>query len=389
MAVDRSTSASAGTDDLVRPTGLVLKRTRTRWKRSVLVTSEGQDVALAPGSAQLAWSVALCVAAVVFAFAGPPELVRASILAAIYAIAALGLTVLSGTAAVVSLGHAAFFGVGAFCTGYLSGDRSYNFFIAMVIAAVLCALLGALVAPIAARLSGIYMAIVTVGLVFLAQHVFRSWTSVTGGTSGRIVDGPTVFGFEFMSNSDLLGVHLRREVKYFLLVGVVVVIVGILTANLLRSRTGRALDWTATSPHTSGVLGISTARYRTIAFCYSSALAGVAGGLFAGWTGFIGYEQFDMYMSVVFLAIIVVGGLGKVSGALIGAVFVFGLPELIDALGPYTGLVAEQGSTAGLTGKQVTAVLFGIGIAAVMVLEPQGLVGLGRRLKAYFGSWPF
>ncbi len=170
------------------------------------------------------------------------------------------------------------------------------------------------------------------------------------------------------------------DTVYFLVCAFVLLLSALATTNLLRSRTGRALRTLAASPVTARSFGISPARYRSTSFLYSSALAGIAGGLFGGYSGFLSYEQFSVELSIQLLAVVVLGGLGSVYGVVAAAAILVGLPELVLALQQWLPFVAAAGSTEGFTADQFSAVVFGLALALVMVAEPGGLAGLWHRL---------
>lgn len=312
------------------------------------------------------------------AILGSPTQLRSAILVVCYGVAAIGLSVLAGTTRIVNLGVAAFFGLGAFVCAALLPVVELP--VALAAAAGAGMVLGLVMAPIAGRLTGVFMAILTVGLTLLAQHVFRILPGWTGGTAGRTVDDPIVGGVRVNRDVVVGGATVSGEVGYLLVCSLVLVLVVVATSNLLRSRIGRALNTLATSAVAARSFGISPARLRSTAFLYSSALAAVGGGLFAGYSGFATYEQFNVELSIELLAVVVLGGLGSVYGVLIAALVLVGLPELVLALHHWLPFIAPAGSTDGITAEQFSAVLFGVALAVVMVVEPAGLAGLARRV---------
>ncbi|MGI8694580.1 MAG: branched-chain amino acid ABC transporter permease [Geodermatophilaceae bacterium] len=325
------------------------------------------------------WHAPLILAAAIalVAIVASPSQTRLGIVIACYAIAGIGLSVLAGTTRIVNLGVSAFFGLGAFVTASLIPVVELP--IALVAAAVASMLLGLVLSPVAGRLTGVFMAILTVGVALLAQHVFRILPGWTGGTAGRTVEDPVVAGIRVTEDIIVSGTTVPGETVYFLVCAVLLVLTAVATTNLLRSRSGRALSTLAASPVTARSFGISPARYRSMAFLYSSALAGIAGGLFAGYSGFVSYEQFSVELSIQLLAVVVLGGLGSVYGIVVAAVILVGLPEVVLSLRGWLPFVAGSGSTEGFTADQFSAVLYGLALAVVMVAEPRGLTGLWHR----------
>lgn len=328
------------------------------------------------------WLPAVLLAASAFAVVllASPSQTRLAIMVAIYAIAAIGLSVLSGTARLVSLGTSAFLGLGAFTTTSVIA-AGFEFEVALTAAVAACMLAGLILSPVAGRLTGIFLAILTVGLALLAQHVFRIAGAWTGGTAGTEVGDPVVAGIRIGDDLVLGGLAVPGETAYFVVCALLLLLVAAATRNLLLSRTGRALQAMSGSPVTARSFGISPVRYRSIAFVYSSALAGLAGGLLAGYTGFLSYEQFNLEIGVQLLAVVVLGGLGSVYGVIAAAIVLVALPEIVLAMRDILPLVAANGATDGLTADQLSAVLYGLAIVVVVVVEPAGLAGLTRRLR--------
>lgn len=338
----------------------------------------GREVRCRRRSALTPPLVMLAVIGLVAAFTTPLQ-ARLGTVTACYAIAGIGLSVLAGTTRIVNLGVSAFFGLGAFVTaGVLS---TLELPIALALAAIACMVLGLVVAPVAGRLTGIFMAIVTVGLALLGQHIFRISTAWTGGTAGRTVDPPVMAGLQVTRDLTVGGAALDGQVVYFVVCATILVLTALATTNLLRARAGRALSTLAASPVAARSFGISPVRYRSVAFVYSSALTGIAGGLLAGQSGFISYEQFNVDLSIELLAVVVLGGLGSVYGVVVAAAILVLLPEVVMASSGALPFIAAGGGTEGITAEQFSAVLYGLALVIVMVIEPRGLSGLWQRAR--------
>ncbi|MFC4943189.1 branched-chain amino acid ABC transporter permease [Pseudonocardia sp. GCM10023141] len=309
---------------------------------------------------------------------GPGSLMNVAITAFTFAIAAQGLTVLAGPVGVVSIGSSAFVGAGAFVTAYFVKTAALDLLPAMILGILVCGVLGLAAAPIAGKLSGIQIAIITVGLSFLAQYVFQVATPFTGGGAGLQLDAITVAGHDLNAPLRLAGVIVPVDSVFLTLTTMILLLTTVATTNLLKSRTGRALYMTGTSAIGARTFGIDPARYRAIAFIYAAVLGGLAGGLLASRQGFISWEQFGIAMSINLIAVIVLGGLGSVYGAIAGAVVVYALPEVVKIYADVLPFVSI--SSSGLTPERATAILYGLLLVVITVLEPAGLAGVHQRL---------
>ena len=307
-------------------------------------------------------------------------------------IGAVGLNLLVGTTGQLSLAHAFFLAVGAVTYCYAAGEPggTANKFsglglpplLAMVLGVVVSGLMGLLFSPIAARLRGIYLGVASLGLVFIGQHVLNTWTSVTGGFNGRTTPDFSVLGFDFSGTEPQLviaDVPLGPAERLWY-VGLVLAGLAIWFArNLLRSRPGRALETLRDSEVAAAVMGVNVQGYKARVFLVSSMYAGLAGVLYALSIGAVAPESFSLVLSVQFLAMVVLGGLGSVWGAAAGATFVSALPlvfqQYADAL-PYISQPGEPGVVA----SQAAAFLYGLAVVLVVLFEPGGLAGLARRL---------
>lgn len=318
----------------------------------------------------------------VFLTAGAPILTAVTT-AMVFGIAAVGLSILGGPLKIVNIGASAFIGVGAFTTAYFNNVARLDLSLSLLLAAGACVVVGALVAPIASRLTGIYMAIITVGLAFLAQHVFRIATPWTGGTAGVQLRSVTLFGAELMRPVQLGPITLTSVQVFFIITAVVLVFVAWTAVNILQTRTGRAWRTIGESAIMARAFGISPELYRSIAMVYSSALAGLAGGLLAVTTSFVSWEQFDLLMSVNLLAVVVLGGLGSIYGVVIATTVLYLLPKLVDVVAPWIPFISQGASGNGLSPEQLTSVIYGFALVVVMIAEPGGLAGLARRVTSH------
>lgn len=314
-----------------------------------------------------------------------------AIYAGIAAIGAMGLNLLTGFTGQISLGHAAFLGIGAYTAAYIGGQQEMPLLVWLPAAALLGAAVGGIIGPAALRLRGNYLAIVTLGLVFLAQHVFENWTSVTGGLNGTSVTAPVTVGPVDFNQLELFGRTLSREHGFVYLVWLLVAAVALTSRNLVRSRPGRAMQAVRDRDIAAEAIGVHLARYKVLAFVLSSSLAAMAGGLLGAYQQFVSPGDFGLIVSITYVAIVVIGGAGLVTGPILGALFVTVVPRLIEELSErdwIPGVTTEAGGE-GITVFSLNQAIFGLLIILFLVAEPRGLAAIWLRIRAYFKAWPF
>lgn len=307
------------------------------------------------------------------------------------AVGAVGLGLLSGTAGQLSLGHAFFLAVGAYGYVWLAGEPGPGLptAVAAVLAVLLAGAAGGIFSPVAGRVRGIYLGVATLALVFLGHHVLLTANSVTGGFNGRSVPPLQLGGFSFSADSELtlLGVPFGAEERLWYLGLALFAITWFTARGLLRGRPGRALVALRDSETAAAVMGVNVSRYRSAAFVVSSMYAGLAGVLLALSFRRVVPDYFGLVLSVDYLAMIVIGGLGSVAGATAGAVFVTALPLLMTRYADQLPLVAAPGTTGGTVGPTEAArYLYGAAIVLILLFAPDGLHGLVRRLRARLRS---
>jgi branched-chain amino acid transport system permease protein len=290
------------------------------------------------------------------------------------AIGALALMLLTGFAGQVSLGHAGLLAAGAFTAGILAKELAAPFWLTIPAAALVGALLGVVFGLPSLRLRGLYLAVSTLALHFIVVYLGGEYETKRGYSTGIVVDPPEILGFKIYGGM----------AWYFVLLLFAAATL-VICVNLLRSRTGRA--WGAIRAHetVAEALGIGIARYKLLAFVISSAMAAVAGALFAYYRSFVSVEAFSLFLSIQYVAMIIIGGMGSLLGALLGAAFVTLFPYLIEAA--LLSLPHAQAYAGILFAVNYAA--FGVVMILFLVFEPQGLVGIWRRLQAYFLLWPF
>ena len=288
----------------------------------------------------------------------------------IYSIAALGIMLLAGFTGLFSLGHAAFLGVGAYTQAVLT-NAGVPFPIALAGAGALSAAVGWVVGLPALRLKGIYLGMATLSFGFIVEEVLARWESVTGGNAGIHIKKPDLFGWV-----------LENEVQFYFLCLVITVVSTLGILNLLRAPTGRAFVAIRDSEISAQSMGIHLARYKTLSFAISAALAGLAGALYAHKLQFISPDQFNILQSIDLLLMIVIGGLGSVHGAFLGAIFLISMPQAIAMLKDY--LPAAVGQAPGLQG-----LVYGLVLIAFVLFEPMGLYGRWLKIRTYLQLFPF
>ncbi len=310
------------------------------------------------------------------------------IYAGIAAVGAIGLNILTGFTGQISLGHAFFLGVGAYSAAVMAG-WGLPFPLWLVAAAAVGGFIGGLVGPFALRLRGHYLAIVSLGLLFLGNHVFEHWTAVTGGLTGRAVSAPVALGPVDLGNLAAVGVPLSRNQAFFYFIWLVVAVLALAAKNLLRTRPGRALQAVRDRDQAAEVIGVSLVHWKVGAFVVSSGYAACAGALYAAFARYVSPLDWSLFLSIQYVAMVVVGGIGSVAGAILGALFLTVLPRLVESVSAQLPFLASAGSTGGITVFTINQALFGLLIIGFLLWEPMGLIELWRRLKRYFAAWPF
>lgn len=308
------------------------------------------------------------------------------------AVGALGLNILIGTAGQLSFAHPFFLGVGATTYTWLSADSETSGSLsavgmptglALVCSVLAAGVFGYVFSPLASRLRGIYLGVASIGFIFLGQHILDNWTSLSGGYNGRSTTDLSLFGLDFADGGSLavLGVPFGRAERLWYFGILAVVLAAWLAKNIVRSRPGRALAAVRDSEVLAAVYGVDVPRYKRGAFVISSMYAGFAGVMIALSIGSVAPGAFDLALAFSYLSMIVLGGLGSVAGAVIGAVFVAGLPLILQQYGAGLPFISEVGADDGISASSLARYVFGIGIILVMLFEPFGLIGLGRRVK--------
>ncbi|MFB4318251.1 branched-chain amino acid ABC transporter permease [Actinomadura sp. 21ATH] len=318
---------------------------------------------------------------------------QAGLFAMSAAVGAIGLNVLTGAAGQLSIGHAFFLAIGAYSYVWLAAEpetvsghhltgMGLPTALAALVAVAVAGIAGGICAPLAGRLKGASLGVATLALVFIGQHVLFRAEPVTGGVNGRSVPPLELFGLRFTDTPEqlmILGIPFGGLEKLWYLGLAVLVAAAWFARGVLRSRPGRALNTLRDHEIAAGALGVPVSRYRAGAFVLSSMYAGLAGVLLALVFQRTVPDYFGLALALDYLAMIVIGGLGSVGGAVLGAVFVSILPPLLTRYGGSLPMVAEPGAASGLAPAEAARLVYGAVFVAVLLFLPRGLLGLFTR----------
>ena len=338
--------------------------------RFLFRTSYDQDLRLFRHGGQVFWYSALAVVLLAAPWWASEYMMTQLHFIGIYSIVGLGLMLLVGFTGQISLGHAAFLAVGAYTEALLAAT-GWPFWLSLPAAALLSAAVGIIVGLPALRLKGIYLAIATLAFGVIVEEILARWESLTGGNTGLHVKPIVLFGARLESDSGF----------YYLVLGLTAVCC-VALANLLRSPTGRAFVAVRDSEISAACMGVNLARTKTLSFALSAALTGIGGALYAHKVSFISPEQFTLLVSIELVTIVILGGVGSLHGAVLGAAFIIVLPQAIAIAKDYL-----PAGVAGAAGLQST--VFGLVLIAFIVFEPMGLYGRWLKIRTWFELFPF
>jgi len=337
--------------------------------------SYGALVALSDNKVTWCWVGALVLALLV----APHVLSNYAIVLAssvgIAAVGAIGLNLLTGATGLISFGQAGFLAVGAYTCALLMADYGWPAGPAMIAGALFTGLLSVVIGIPSLRLKGLYLAITTLAFSLIVTHFILYSESLTHGPFGVRIANPSILGFDV--SSDFGFYHL-----VFAVLGLVV----LFALNLMRTRIGRA--WIAVRDHdiAAQVMGINLMRFKLLAFFVSSTIVGLAGSLMTLQLRFINVEVFDMLISIEALAMIVVGGLGSVAGAIVGAAFIVLLPQVVQLALDHAA--PELQATYSTYVYEIRGLLIGLIIILILRWESGGLMGIWAKTKRYWTNWP-
>ncbi|MBW2117562.1 MAG: branched-chain amino acid ABC transporter permease [Deltaproteobacteria bacterium] len=293
----------------------------------------------------------------------------------IFVLGALGMNILTGFTGVISIGQGVFVGLGAYATAILMIKFKMHFLLAFPLGAVVTAFLSLIPGVSCLRIKGIYLLMPTLAAHVAFNFVIIETASLTGGDMGLSLPKSFVTSVE--------GFHKY----YFFLIFSLVVVLTLFARNLLRTKIGRIFIAIRDNDLAAEVLGISVGKYRLVAFWLSSFYAGLAGGLWAGYVGVVSVEQFGIDLSIMFLAIILIGGMGSVMGSILGTVFMLMIPEILSVLAIATKGMLGTGMSHSF--QIINNGIFGLLIIVFLIYEPLGLAKIWWKIRSYWKLWPF
>lgn len=341
-----------------------------------------EDVQFFRSGVTFFWFIILIAFLALFPFLFKNYYVYVANYMAINVIVAIGLNLLVGYTGQISLGHSGFFAIGAYGTLALMSKVGLPFVIALPAAALATALFGFLIGLPALRLEGPYLSIATLGFGLTITRVIGR-IEFFGGRQGLHAPELTIGPW-----------HLNTDRDFYYLLITITVILTVAARNIIKTKVGRAFIAIRDADIAAETMGVNLMYYKTLAFAVSAFYTGIAGGLYAFVLRFIEPELFGLFMSILFLAMVVVGGLGSIFGAIAGACLLSYMDlELRNILGiPYVGLWLEALSKSyfSITGvSNIQFILYGLIMVLIMIFEPLGLYGFWIRTKIYWRTWPF
>lgn len=338
-------------------------------------TTYQQDLTLRRTPAQKARLALFIAFVLIFPFFADNYYLTIANQMAIAAVGAVGLNILVGFTGQISLGQGAFMAVGAYVAAALTLRLGLPFWLTIPLAAFVTALVGAIFGVPSLRLKGLYLAIATLAAQQIIEWIITHWDAVTGGVEALVIPAPTLFGLA-----------LDTQFRFYWVSVTVAAITVIFTINLFRTRVGRAFVAIRDQDIAAEVMGVDIFRFKVLAFAVSSFFVGTAGALTAHYTTIISWERFTIETSILYLAMIIIGGLGSVSGSVYGAAFMTLLPAVISNLGRALGGILPG---LGQILPFIQQAIFGLTIILFLVFEPEGIAKLWRDVKDYFRLWPF
>ena len=321
------------------------------------------------------WLIAFLLGGVLFPVFGSKYAISIMIEAGIAIIACHGLNLLTGFTGQISLGHAAFMGVGAYTCSILIGQAGLPFIVALPMAGVVAALVGMIFGIPSLRLRGLYLAMATIAAQFIIEFTIRRWDSLTGGVEGMLVDPGSIGPF-----------HFDNHYHLYYLTFILAIAATMVTKNIVRSRSGRAFVAIRDRYLAAEVIGVNVFRYRLMSFAVSSFFAGIAGALLAQYLQVITHESFTIHQSIDYLAMCIIGGLGHLLGGIYGVGFWFILERILEVVTTTLNSTYPDHMTWFVSIREI---VFGFVIVLFLIFEPDGLAARWRTIRAYWKLWPF
>jgi branched-chain amino acid transport system permease protein len=289
-------------------------------------------------------------------------------------IGAIGLNILVGYTGQISLGQGGFLAVGAYSAGVVATKSDLSPLVGVLVAVLVTAAVGAFFGLPALRLKGLYLAIATLASQQIIVWLITHWDFLTGGVDALVLEPVTVFGWTPTGDRD-----------WYWVIVTFAALATITATNLFRTSVGRAFVAIRDHDIAAEVIGVDPARYKVLAFAVSSAFVGLAGALTAYWTQILTWERFTLDVSILYLAMIIVGGLGSISGSIYGAAFMIAIPAYLDQL----SLRVSADSILATDLPAIKLLIFGLTIVLFLIFEPRGLARIWQRARDYVRLWPF
>jgi len=290
---------------------------------------------------------------------------------------AMALNMLVGYTGLISLGHAAFIGVGSYTYAILSMRFHMPFYVSILGSGIVAAGLGVVIGIPALRIKGIYLAIATLAFQFIASYTFLQWEAVTGGSNGITVSSPSLGPWKLSSNLSF----------YYLML--ILLFCGLWMAkNIFRSKYGRAMMAIRDNDISAEVIGVPVFGYKILSFVMSSFYAGITGALFAILMRNVNPTFFGLTRSIEYLAMVIVGGMGSILGSILGASLMIFMPELLNSVVAMLAKFAKNPEEIVIILAPVKLLVLGFFIMFFIHVEPTGLAGIWRKIRDYLRIWP-
>jgi branched-chain amino acid transport system permease protein len=288
-------------------------------------------------------------------------------------IAVLGLNVTTGMAGQISLGHSAFIMLGGYGLAMLTIKAGWPFWAALVVSTLVTGLIALIVAIPAIRLKGFYVAVVTLAFFYIAQYVIRS-LDITGGT----------FGLIGIPSPSIAGLSIKSDVRWYYLLLSLTALCTIVSVNITRSRLGRSFLAVRDNDVAAAALGVSVAATKLRAFFVGALFAGLAGGLWASYVSVVRLDQFTIWNSIWYLGMIVIGGAGSTTGAMMGVIFLRLISQILHVIGTSDWIPLSSNVTI-----YATQIIYGLVIILFITLKPMGMISIWQKIKINYKRWPF
>lgn len=295
---------------------------------------------------------------------------------AISIVATLGLNILSGCTGQISIGHAAFVAVGAYFSAVATSTYGLSTWIALPLSGLFTGIIGLFFGLPSLRIKGVYLALATIAAHFIIMFVINNWRGVTGGSYGMQVPFATIGG-----------ISLSTDRSYYYVVMIVTIIMIVIAKNIMRGKFGRAFIAVRDNDLAAETMGISLFRYKLLSFFIATFFAGIAGALWAHYLGVVHPEQFTIWDSIWYLGMLIIGGMGSITGTIFGVIFLKVLGEYVTIFSQMVSAafpaIAEQSFAS------IAQIVYGLVIILFLIFEPRGLYHRWEILKAYYRLFPF